>query len=235
MVGCLTSALPSRPPTPRPWLYFKPHPLLGSPTDAGSAHSAAIFSIYLPLVGDLFMSFLSRVGILCFCRQSFPALPPDSLSHPPPPPSGAGVSGCARRGPRRVDTLSSSSACCVPQRGGARSAREQRAMGTNPRRRLRLPAPPTRPALLAAGGRARGCSWKHSGPGTRAQRSPWKPRAALERRLDSAPPEDAEARAAGALRDRLNLRAGRGQGGHCSFLWVCLSVRPARSVTCVAL
>lgn len=75
MVGCLTSALPSRPPTPRPWLLFKPHPLLGSPTDAGSAHSAAMSSMYLPLVGDLFMSFLSRVGILCFSTQSLPALP----------------------------------------------------------------------------------------------------------------------------------------------------------------
>lgn len=117
-----------------------------------------------------------------------------------------------------MDTLSGSSACCVPQRRGARSAREQRAVGTNPRRGLRLPEPPAGPALLAAGRRARGCSGEHSGPGARAQRCPWKPRAALERCLDSAPSEAAEARAAGALRDRLNLLAGRGLGGRYSLV-----------------
>lgn len=118
-----------------------------------------------------------------------------------------------------MDTLSGSGACCVPQWRGARSAREQRAVGTNPRRGLRLPAPPARPALLAAGRRARGCSWEHSGPGTGAQCCPWKPRAALERRLDSAPAEAAEERTAGALRDRLNLQAGRELGGLSSYHW----------------
>lgn len=182
-------------------------------------------SMHLPLAGGLFLSFLSLVGTLCFSTQSLPALPrlTPSLSHALLP-SRAGVSGCARRGPRRVDTLSGSSARCVPQRRGARSAGEQRAVGTNPRRRLRLPAPPTRPALLAAGGRARACSWKHGGPGTRTQRCPWKPRVALEGCLDSAPAKAAEARAAGALRDRLNLRAGRGVGGHCSYHWASSSV-----------
>lgn len=112
-----------------------------------------------------------------------------------------------------MDPLSGSGACCVPQWRGARSAREQRAVGTDPRRGLRLPAPPAWPTLLAAGRRARGCSWEHSGPGTGAQCCPWKPRATLERRLDSAPAEAAEERAAGALRDRLNLQAGRGLSG----------------------
>lgn len=118
-----------------------------------------------------------------------------------------------------MDTLSGSGACCVPQRRGARSAREQRAVGTNPRRGLRLPAPPARPALLAAGRWAGGCNWEHIGPGTGAQCCPWKSRVALERRLDSAPAEAAEERAAGALRDGLNLQAGRGLGGLSSYLW----------------
>lgn len=117
-----------------------------------------------------------------------------------------------------MDTLSGSGACCVPQRRGTRSTREQRAVGTNPRRGLRLPAPPARPALLAAGRWAGGCSWEHSGPGTGTQCCPWKPRAALERRLDPAPAEAAEERAAGALRDRLNLQAGRGLGGLSSLI-----------------
>lgn len=117
-----------------------------------------------------------------------------------------------------MDTLSGSGACCVPQRRGARSAREQRAVGTNPRCGLRLPAPPARPALLAAGRWARGCSWEPSGPGTGTQCCPWKPRAALEGRLDSAPAEAAEERAAGTLRDRLNLQAGRGLGGLSSLI-----------------
>lgn len=118
-----------------------------------------------------------------------------------------------------MDTLSGSGACCVSQWRGARSAREQRAVGSNPRRGLRLPAPPARQALLAAGRWAGGCSWEHSGPGTGTQCCPWKPRAALERRLDPAPAEAAEERAAGALRDRLNLQAGRGLGGLNSYHW----------------
>lgn len=190
-----------------------------SPTVAG--FGSCVFSVP-PSSGWLLHVFPKPVGhsMLLYTVSSGHA-PPNLIAFPRPlplPRSGAGGSGCARRGTRRVDTLSGSGACCVPQRRGARSAREQRAVGTHPRCGLRLPAPPAGPALLVAGRWAGGCSWEHSGPGTGAQCCTWKPRAALERRLDSAPAEAAEERAAGALRDRLNFQAGRGLGGLGSLI-----------------
>lgn len=106
-----------------------------------------------------------------------------------------------------MDALPGGRACSVPERRGAREAREQRAVGAGAGRGLRLPAPAARPPLPAAGGRA---GDRGRGPGARAQRCPREPRAALARCVDEAPAETAAARAAGALRDGLSPQRGRG-------------------------
>lgn len=162
------------------------------------------------------------------CASRARPLPaPPSLSPPSlPPRSGAGGGGRARRGARRMDTLSGGCTRRVPERRGARSAREQCVVGARPRRGLRLPAPTTRPPLPAAGERVGG---RGGEPGTRTQRRPRKSRAALEGRVDAAPAEATAARAAGTLRGSLSPRAGRGGDwallGHHGARFQCLSLR----------
>lgn len=107
-----------------------------------------------------------------------------------PPRSGAGGGRRARRGARLVDALPGGRACSVPERRGAREAREQRAVGAGAGRGLWLPAPATGPPLPATWGRARDRGRR---PGARAQRHPREPRAALARCVDAAPAEAAAA------------------------------------------
>lgn len=146
--------------------------------------------------------------------------PPQPNPAPSPLRSGAGGGGRARRGPRLVDALPGGRARRVPERRGARAAREQRPVGARAGRCLRLPAPAPRSPLPAAGGRARGRGGGSGGPRARAQRRSREPRAALARRVDAAPPETAAPRAAWALRGGLSPRArlGRGGAGRCSHI-----------------
>lgn len=142
-------------------------------------------------------------------------LPPPSLTPPPSRSlcSGAGGGGCPRRGTWLVDALPGGGACSVPERRGARTAREQRTVGACTGCCLRLPTPVTWAPLLAAGGWAGDRGWGSRRPRFRAQRRPREPRAALARRVDAAPSEAAAARAAGALRGGLSLPARLGLSG----------------------
>lgn len=186
--------------------------------------SPLVISLLPPLRCPLCALPLQWLSCFPLCPPSWPlapgsppsSLPLPSLTPPPSRPlrSGAGGGGCARRGAWLVDALPGGRARRVPERRGARTAREQRTVGALTGCCLRLPTPATWSPLPAAGWRARGRGPRGPrGPRARPHRRSREPRAALARRVDAATSETAAPRAAGALRGGLSPRARLGLGG----------------------
>lgn len=117
-----------------------------------------------------------------------------------------------------MDALPGGCAGCVPERRGARAAREQRSVGAHEGRGLWLPTPAARAPLPAPRGQARNFGRGLGEPRARAQRCPWESRASLARRVDAAPSEAAAEGAAGPLPGSLSQRAGQKSSGRCSHI-----------------